>query len=150
MSTNESTPPPEPTPLRRGVAAVVVRDGRLLVIQRSRLVEAPLAWCFPGGAIEPGEDEPAALIRELQEELQVAVRPVHRLWQSVTDWQVELSWWLADLADGGEPAPNSDEVADAVWLPPSQLRRLPGLLSSNHAFLDAHDNGRFRIPGLAE
>jgi hypothetical protein len=40
---------------RRGVIAVVVREGRLLVIRRAQCVVAPGAICFPGGGIEPGE-----------------------------------------------------------------------------------------------
>jgi len=42
----------------RGAVAVVVRSGRLLLIRRSRfVVAAPRAFCFPGGAVEPGDDE---------------------------------------------------------------------------------------------
>jgi hypothetical protein len=36
-------------PGRRGAVAVVVRDGRMLVIRRARSVVAPLVYCFPGG-----------------------------------------------------------------------------------------------------
>ncbi len=59
---------------RRGVVGVAVREGQLLVIRRSQTVEAPGAYCFPGGAIDPGETEQDALRREFQEELALTVR----------------------------------------------------------------------------
>jgi 8-oxo-dGTP diphosphatase len=54
------------------VAAVVTRDGKILIGQRKRNGRHPLKWEFPGGKVEPGEDPRAALARELREELSVA------------------------------------------------------------------------------
>ena len=51
------------------VAAVLERDGRVLIGQRKRSRRQPLKWEFPGGKVEPGEDPPTALARELREEL---------------------------------------------------------------------------------
>lgn len=53
------------------VAAVIVRDGKILIGQRKRGGRHPLKWEFPGGKVEPGEDPRAALQRELREELDV-------------------------------------------------------------------------------
>lgn len=113
-----------------GVVAVIERDGRYLLIQRSATVAAPLSWAFPGGAIEPGEDEPAALVREMHEELGVRVRPGQRVWT----WRrehppLELHCWTAELLDG-ELRPNPAEVADVRWLTHDEIRALPGLLPS--------------------
>ncbi|HEY1784258.1 MAG TPA: NUDIX domain-containing protein [Pirellulales bacterium] len=130
-------PANDSSPMRRGVVAVVPRDERLLVIRRSALVVAPGAYCFPGGGIEGEETEPAALVREIQEELGLDIVPLRRLWQSVTPWQVELAWWLVRLPAGAEPVPNPAEVAACEWHTPEAMRRLPGLLESNLAFLDA-------------
>ena len=52
IDTPKMTIPDDPG--RRGVVGVVVRDGRMLVISRSRSVVAPLVYCFPGGGIEAG------------------------------------------------------------------------------------------------
>ena len=53
------------------VAAVIIRDGKILIGQRKRGGRHPLKWEFPGGKVEPGEDPRAALERELREELNV-------------------------------------------------------------------------------
>ena len=53
------------------VAAVLMRDGRILIGQRKRGGRHPLKWEFPGGKVEPGEGPRAALARELREELSI-------------------------------------------------------------------------------
>ena len=54
------------------VAAVLEREGRILIGRRKRTGKHPLKWEFPGGKVEPGEDLRAALARELREELGIA------------------------------------------------------------------------------
>lgn len=53
------------------VAAVIERDGRVLIGQRRPDMPHPLKWEFPGGKVEPEESPDAALARELEEELDV-------------------------------------------------------------------------------
>jgi 8-oxo-dGTP diphosphatase len=53
------------------VAAVLERNGRILICRRKRGGKHSLKWEFPGGKVEPGEDPAAALSRELREELQI-------------------------------------------------------------------------------
>lgn len=56
------------------VAAVVEReDGRVLITQRLPGAVFPLHWEFPGGKVEPGEDDATALRREMREELDTDV-----------------------------------------------------------------------------
>lgn len=60
-------------------------------------------WEFPGGKVASGESEPAALVRELREELGVAVtacRPFMRLSHEYDDRVVELSLWVVDAFSG--------------------------------------------------
>jgi 8-oxo-dGTP diphosphatase len=123
-------------PGRRGAVAVVVRDGRMLVIRRARTVVAPLVYCFPGGGIEGDETEEEALIRELREEVALAIRPVRRLWHCVTAWKVELAWWLGEMEPGAVPVANPREVESIHWYTPEEMARLPDLLESNREFLE--------------
>ncbi len=132
-------------PKRRGVVAVVVRDGRLLVIRRSQWVLAPRTYCFPGGGIEAGESEHEALVRELREELGVEVHPTRRLWECTTSWGVWLAWWLSRLAPDQELTPDPAEVEAVGWYTPAEMAALPGLLESNRAFLEAVTAGQIDL-----
>ena len=128
---------PSLQPIRYGVAVVIPRGETLLVIRRSALVLAPGKFCFPGGGIEPGESEAETVIREISEELGVAVTPVRRLWQSSTRWRVDLAWWLAELSPAIEPVPNPAEVESCHWLTIDEMLAHPELLDSNRDFLTA-------------
>lgn len=129
----------------RGVIAVIAQDTELLVIRRSQQVRAPGAYCFPGGGIERGESEEEALVRELFEELTATVSPVKRLYENATPSGVQLAWWLATLAPNSLLIPNPREVASVHWLSTPQIRYLPGLLVTNHDFLDAFERLEFSL-----
>jgi len=55
--------------MKRVVAALILKDSKLLACQRTRHQIMPLKWEFPGGKIEEGEQPRDALRRELEEEL---------------------------------------------------------------------------------
>ena len=55
--------------MKRVVAALIFKDGKILVCQRTRHQTMPLKWEFPGGKVEEGEQARDALRRELDEEL---------------------------------------------------------------------------------
>ncbi len=59
--------------MKQVVAALILRDDKILICQRTRHQTMPLKWEFPGGKIEPGEKLEEALHRELDEELGVGV-----------------------------------------------------------------------------
>ena len=55
-------------------AALVDRDGRVLLAQRPAGKHLAGTWEFPGGKVEDGETPEGALIRELREELGIETR----------------------------------------------------------------------------
>jgi 8-oxo-dGTP diphosphatase len=61
-------------PVIKVVAAVIEREGRILVGQRRKSDSHGLKWEFPGGKVERGEAPVAALARELEEELGIQAR----------------------------------------------------------------------------
>ncbi len=65
----QSKPKPNGHPLRFVAAALIVRDGQILIGQRRPDQPMALMWEFPGGKIEPGESPEQALVRELEEEI---------------------------------------------------------------------------------
>jgi 8-oxo-dGTP diphosphatase len=55
--------------VKQVVAGLIVKQGKILVCQRTRHQTMPMKWEFPGGKIEEGEQPRDALRRELDEEL---------------------------------------------------------------------------------
>lgn len=110
------------------VAAAILATGRLLACQRSHPPRLAGYWELPGGKVEPGEAEPAALVRECREELAVAVTVGERIGPEVPvpGSRAVLRTYLARLAGPGEPRPrvhaairwlDADELDSVPWLP---------------------------------
>ena len=59
---------------RVGCGAAILRDGKLLLVQRRRAPEAG-HWGLPGGKVDPFERVPDAVAREIAEELGLAIVP---------------------------------------------------------------------------
>ncbi|WP_313750822.1 NUDIX hydrolase [Streptomyces parvus] len=97
-------------------AAVVVQDGRVLLVRR-RVSEGALSWQFPAGKIESGESAGEAAAREAREETGLLVTPQIVLGQRVhpmTGWEIH---YVACRRSGGEAGIASpDEVADLAWV----------------------------------
>lgn len=67
------------------VAAVIERDGLILIGQRKPGKWHALKWEFPGGKVEPGEAPAAALARELDEELGIRAE----IGQGIADYEYQ-------------------------------------------------------------
>ncbi len=110
-----------------GVGAVVVVDGRVVLIRR-RFEPLKGQWSLPGGAVEIGETLEAAVAREIHEEtgLEVDVGPVVEVFDRITrdpDQRVRYHYVLVDylcFPMGGELQAGSD-VDDAVLADPENL-----------------------------
>lgn len=118
--------PPEPpagTPLIHVVAAVVLKDGRYLVTRRQKGTHLEGYWEFPGGKVDPGESDEAALVREIREELDAGVK-VGRLVLATTHHYPERSVSLAfyECALTSEPRPLLGQ--EMRWVSPPNLRSL--------------------------
>jgi 8-oxo-dGTP diphosphatase len=111
----------------RVVAALVEHpdaDGRFLCQQRLPGGPRGDLWEFPGGKVEPGESEPAALVREGQEELGVTLEIGRRLWEGAhvyPDLEVELVLYAARLREG-TPQPLGAQAL--AWLTPVDMQAL--------------------------
>jgi 8-oxo-dGTP diphosphatase len=87
-------------------AAVIEKEGRLLVARRLKGSHLAGFWEFPGGKCEPGETPEACLARELVEELGVTAaiaEEIYRTTYAYDDRVLDLRFFRCDLA--GEPRP---------------------------------------------
>ncbi|MEO7775413.1 MAG: 8-oxo-dGTP diphosphatase MutT [Steroidobacteraceae bacterium] len=104
------------------VAAVLVNAaGEVLIAQRPPGGWQAGKWEFPGGKIEPGETERAALQREIAEELGVQVDAARKLFDfehTYPDRTVRLALWLVHGYSG---APRGLEGQVLRWLAPAEL-----------------------------
>lgn len=108
------------------VGVALLAGGRVLAAQRARPAELAGRWEFPGGKVEQGEDEPAALVRECREELGVTVELHGRLGGDLLlGGGRVLRVWTGRVIDG-EPVARehaalrwlgADQVDDVDWLP---------------------------------
>lgn len=92
----------------RVVAAVIERDGRYLVTQRRPSAVLPLLWEFPGGKVEPGEEDSEALAREVRHRLgvDVSVRGLMNcISHSYEKYTVDLYLYECGITRG-EPQPH--------------------------------------------
>jgi len=60
--------------VRQVVAALILREGKFLICQRTQHQPMPLKWEFPGGKIRDRRAARDALRRELEEELGIDAR----------------------------------------------------------------------------
>ena len=104
-------------------AAVIDRDGRLLVTRRLKGVHLEGYWEFPGGKCDAGESLEACLARELREELDVEAlvgEEVFVTTHAYADRSVELHFFRCDLQ--GEPRPLLGQ--EMRWAPREELATL--------------------------
>ncbi len=102
-------------------AALIFRDGKLLIAQRHASAHLGGLWEFPGGKREPGETFEQCLAREIREELGVEIA-VGELFETIThaypEKTVHLKFFVCKLLSG-EPKPV--ECAAVQWIPKDEL-----------------------------
>jgi 8-oxo-dGTP diphosphatase len=120
---------------RQVVVGAAITDGtRVLAARRRSPAHLAGHWEFPGGKVEAGESEYAALVRECDEELGVIVAPGPLLGRAPIDDTRELAVYLARLVRG---TPSAGADHDGVrWLPADALDDLPWL-DADRPFLKA-------------
>ena len=113
-------PPPSP-PIDVVIAVIQREDGHVLVCQRKPQGHLGGYWEFPGGKREPGESLEQCLVRELEEELAVRVRPLYALGVIEHDYpavRVRLHPYLCAHPDG---VPQPIACQRVEWIAPPRL-----------------------------
>jgi 8-oxo-dGTP diphosphatase len=121
--------------MRRSVAAIILREGRVLLARRG--YDGPLAklWEFPGGKIEEGESDAEALAREFLEEFGARIEPQRLLGETIflhKGRDRSLVAWLCALAS--EEGLSLLEHVELCWACEADLHRLD-LVDSDRGLL---------------
>ncbi len=122
--------------IRVVAAALYDNDGRVLIAQRPPGKHMAGRWEFPGGKIDDGESEQAALSRELSEELGITVGSAHPLLtirHDYVDRSVELVMWIVEDYAGD---PRSLDGQQLKWVPPARLLE-EDVLEADRPFIEA-------------
>jgi 8-oxo-dGTP diphosphatase len=107
--------------------ALIDADGRVLIAQRPQGKSMAGLWEFPGGKIEPGERPEQCLIRELKEELGIAVReeclaPLTFASHSYPDFHLLMPLYICRRWEGIVAA---REQQTLKWVRPGELKNYP-------------------------
>ncbi len=112
-----------------GVGAVIIRDGKILLVKRGNEPNKYM-WSIPGGIVKVGESLIEALKREVEEEvgLKVEVGDVACVSEEIVEENGKIRFhyviidFFADVV-GGNLKPNSDAL-DAKWVPLNDVNSL--------------------------
>lgn len=122
-----------PDEATRVLAAVIRRDGHLLLCRRPPHKRHGGLWEFPGGKLEAGETLLQAARRELGEELDVRVTAVGDVAFRSRDPGSTFVIEFADVVIEGEP--RALEHTDIRWTTVAEASMLP-LAPADRAFLE--------------
>lgn len=115
---------PEPIKTVKVVAGVIWRDdGKILITRRPTNGRHGGYWEFPGGKVEQGESDKAALAREILEETGLSINVLEefsRIEHRYPDLQVTLIGIHCEYMGG---TPQCIEVDDFTWIEPEEVNQ---------------------------
>lgn len=109
------------------VAGAIIRDGSKILAAQRGYGEFKGGWEFPGGKLEPDETGAQACIREIQEEMHVAVGDLEHLYTVEHDYDtfhISMECFLCVIEDG---VINDTEHEDLRWLDANDLHAVDWL-----------------------
>lgn len=101
--------------------AIIQKDNKILICQRSKKMKLPLKWEFPGGKIEEGESKEECLKREIKEELALNMEvlyPLKMVEFHYPDFSIRLYPFICSIISGKLTLA---EHAQAKWVYLSEL-----------------------------
>lgn len=83
--------------------AIILKDKKILVTQRSEKMKLPLKWEFPGGKVEKDENEIECIKRVIKEEINIKIDILKKLTNSIYDYgtfKINLIPFVANYLSG--------------------------------------------------
>lgn len=127
--------------MKDAVAVVLEKNGKFLLIKRAKKGEAENYWCPITGAVEPGETQAQAVIREAEEEMGLDVKPLKKIWQCYTeDKQYLIHWWSAEQLNA-TITPDPAEVKEYCWVTFTEMQQLDKMFKADLFFFKKNADG---------
>jgi len=105
--------------------AILIKEGKVLAVQRAEHMSQPLKWEFPGGKLNPNESEKECIEREIAEELGLQIEAKQKLASNIhrysKELQIELIPFVCTLKGGKL---QRTEHRDHRWLSLDELPKL--------------------------
>ena len=137
-----------------GAGALILRDGKLLLVKRGAHPGYG-KWSVPGGLVELGEKVQDAMIREVKEEVGFDVEAVKLtdIADTITldgDGRVQYHFvvinFVARIVSG--ELKTATDILEACWVPVDEVEKVD-LTGSFRAFFEEHKNEVKRLVGSA-
>ncbi len=122
--------------MERSVAGILIHESKAFVAKRGPAGSFSGCWEFPGGKVEPGESDEEALVREFDEEFNIAIRAKRLLGEAVFPHRGNdriLAAWLIELDPFHKP--KLIEHEELAWASARMLESLQ-LVDSDRKLLD--------------
>lgn len=106
------------------VGAAIIKNQKVLAMQRSETMTLPGLWEFPGGKIEADESEEEALVREIKEELNIDIEILDYVNEASYPYDfgtVCLKVYTAQIIEGEI---SLEEHSDGKWLAADELHQV--------------------------
>ncbi len=134
---------------RVGVGAIIIKDGKVLLVKRG-IPPSKELWAIPGGSVELGETLQEGAEREILEETGLIIRagkPIYSFDFIEKDdaGRIRFHFVIVDvIADYVSGTPKAaDDALEARWISPGELKKLP---VSNSSFIVLDEMGFFSNP----
>ncbi|MEU1284854.1 NUDIX hydrolase [Kitasatospora sp. NPDC005856] len=110
-----------PEQLPAVAVAIVVKDGRVLMVRR-RVAEGELSWQFPAGEVEPDESPEEAAVRETAEETGLRVAAARLLGEREHPQSGRrMAYTACEVVGGTAMVRDADELDRVVWASRAEL-----------------------------
>ena len=103
------------------IAAIILKEGKVLIAQRAQGQNLAGKWEFPGGKVEPGESPEECLVREIREELGIKIEVDEFFGESVYRYDtvvIKLLAYKAVYVDGEYKLTVHSQIK---WVKPDEL-----------------------------
>lgn len=102
-------------------AAVIIKDGKVLIAKKGPGARFANLWEFPGGKIDPGETPETCIVREIDEELGIKIKADRFFAESIHTYNEGRLRVLAYYCTWLDGQITLTEHSECRWVMPSEL-----------------------------